>query len=60
MSNIIWEVPIPELIRNLTNEHIVRRFDKCPPTRHRGQIHLPSQTDPIVGPTHWASNTPAS
>ena len=53
MSNVIWEVPNPELIRNLTNEHIVRRFDKCPPTGHRGQIHLSSQTDPIV----WANTS---
>ena len=53
MSNVIWEVPNPELIRNLTNEHIVRRFNKRPPTGHRGQIHLSSQTDLIM----WAKTS---
>ena len=53
MSNIIWEVSNLELSRNITDEHIVRRFDKRPPTGHMSQIHLSSQTDPIV----WANTS---
>ena len=48
LSNILWEVSNLELNRDLTDEHIVQRFDKRPPTGHKGQIHLLSQTDPIV------------